>query len=116
MQAVLPANPAPPTPTGPSVAPPMGVPCSWPQVTFACLPTQVSSLGMGQGQTFGSTASAAPRPWRCPTTAKVTQPRATILQPPGTPASGVTHTSVWEPRAGGWPGEGGGTQQLGNLI
>ena len=24
------------------------------------------------------------------------QPRATILQPPETPASGITHTSVWE--------------------
>lgn len=107
----------PPAPdTGPSVAPPMGVPCSWPQVTFTRLPTQGSSLGMGRGQSFGSTDSAAPRPWRCPTIAKVTQPRATILQSPETRASGVTHTSVWEQRAGGWPGEGGGTQQLRNLI
>lgn len=91
--------------------PPAGVPCSWPQVTFIRLPTQISSLGVGRGRSFGSTDSAAPRPWRCPTTAQSHHPATSR----NTSLRGHPHFCVGA-RAGAWPGEGGRTQQLGNLI
>lgn len=84
-----PSYPLPPD-TGPSVAP-AGVPCSWPRVTFIRPPTQISSLGVGRADPSAAQTQLPPGPGDAPP-----QPRATILQPPETPASGVTHTFVWE--------------------
>lgn len=65
----------------------------------------------GPGRSFGSTDSAAPRPWRCPTTAQSHHPATSR----NTSLRGHPHFCVGA-RAGAWPGEGGRTQQLGNLI